>query len=168
MPRAPLPTQGVTSRGVTSSATSEGITPPFIAPTGSCARPKPSCFLQHPLGQQVFAGCRKPLLGNGPSRRYLCNPYMVAWTLTPRCFPGAFTRFFPVNIGLTLDLRRSTHRFIFPHCNFSGSSISRLQSFLDVQAPMFARPPDCSHRCELRFSGRPGRLLHAMDMWLPT
>ncbi len=86
--------------------------PSFIAHTGSCARPKPSCFLQPQLGQQVFAGCRKPLLGNGPSRRYLCNPYMVAWTLTPRRFPGAFTRFFPENIGLTLDLRRSAHRFI--------------------------------------------------------
>jgi len=40
------------------------------------------------------------------------NPYMGAWTLTPRRFSGAFTRFFPENIGLTLDLRRSAHRFI--------------------------------------------------------
>ena len=85
--------------------------PSFIAHTGSCARPKPSRILQPQLGQQVLAGCRRPLLGNGPSRRYLCNPYMVAWTLTPRCFPGAFTRFLPENIGLTLDLRRSAHRF---------------------------------------------------------
>ena len=85
--------------------------PSFIAHTGSCARPKPSCFLQPQLGQQVFAGCRRPLLGDGPSRRYLCNPYMVAWTLTPRRLFGAFTRFFPKNIGFTLDLRRSARRF---------------------------------------------------------
>ena len=58
----------------------------------------------------VFAGCRQPLLGDGPSRRYLCNPYMGAWTLTPQCFFGALTRFFPKNIGLTLDLRRSAHQ----------------------------------------------------------
>jgi hypothetical protein len=37
---------------------------------------------------------------------------MVAWTLTPQRFPGAFTRFFPENIGLTLDLRRSARQFI--------------------------------------------------------
>lgn len=86
--------------------------PSFIAHTGSCARPKPSCLLQPQLGQQVFAGCRKPLLGNGPSRHYICNPYMVARTLTPRRLSGAFTRFFPKNIGLTLDLRRSARRFI--------------------------------------------------------
>jgi len=32
--------------------------------------------------QQVFAGCHQSLLGDGPSRRYLCNPCMVAWTPT--------------------------------------------------------------------------------------
>jgi hypothetical protein len=141
--------------------------PSFIAHTGSCAGPKPSCLLPPSLGRQVFAGCCRPLLGGGPSRRYLCNPYMVAWTLTPRRFSGAFTRFFPENIGLTLDLRRSARR-ILPHCNFSGPRLSRLQSFHHVQAPMFARPPGCSHRCESTFQGRPGRLHHAMDMWLPT
>jgi hypothetical protein len=87
-----------------------GRYPSFTAHTGSCARPKPSCLLRPQLRRQVFAGCRRPLLGDGPSRRYLCHPYMVAWTLTPRCFSGAFTRFFPKNFGLTLDLRRSAHR----------------------------------------------------------
>ena len=55
------------------------------------------------------ADCQ-PLLDDGPSRRYLYNPYMSAWTLTPQCFLGALTRFFPKNIGLTLDLRRSAHQ----------------------------------------------------------
>ena len=61
------------------------------------------------LFHRVFAGCRQSLLVDGPSRRYLCNPYMGAWTLTPQCFFGALTRFFPKNFGLTLDLRRSAH-----------------------------------------------------------
>jgi hypothetical protein len=56
---------------------------------------------------------RKPLLGDGPSRRYLCNPYIGAWALTLRRLPGAITRFFPGNLGLALDLRRSAHRFTF-------------------------------------------------------
>ena len=95
--------------------------PVLIAHMGSWARPKPSFRLRLSLVRKVFAGCCQSLLRDDLSRRYLCNPYMVAWTLTPRRSPGAFTRFFPENIGLTLVLRRSTHRFIFPHCNFSGA-----------------------------------------------
>jgi hypothetical protein len=142
--------------------------PSFIAHTGSCARPKPSCFLQPQLGQQVFAGCRRPLLGDGPSRRYLCNLCIGAWTLTPRCLFGALTRFFPKNIGLTLVVRSSAHPDYPCNATSTRHAISGLQSFRNVQAPMFTRPPGCSHRCELQFSGRPGRLHHAMDMWLPT
>ena len=123
-----------------------GHYPSFIAHTGSCARPKPSCFLQPQLGQQVFAGCRRPLLEDGPSRRYLCNPYMVAWTLTPRRFPGAFTRFFPENIGLTLDLRRSAHPDSPCKATLTRHAISGLQSFHNVQAPILARPPGCTYR----------------------
>jgi len=40
------------------------------------------------------ADCQ-PLLGNGPSRGYLCNPCMGAWTTTTGCLSGAFVRFFP-------------------------------------------------------------------------
>ena len=63
--------------------------PSFIAHTGSCARPKPSCFLQPQLGQQVFAGCRRPLLGKWPfpalslqSLHGCLDPYPAAF---PRC-----------------------------------------------------------------------------------
>jgi hypothetical protein len=41
-----------------------------------------------------------------------------------------------------------------PQCNFHGGRISRLQSFLYVQAPTLARPPDCTHRCSLPQGGR--------------
>ena len=33
---------------------------------------------------------------------------------------------------------------------------------------MLARPPGCAHRCGSAPAGRPGRLHHAMDLWLPT
>ena len=82
----------------------------------------------------------------GPSRRYLCNPCIGSWTLTPRCFFGALARFFPKNIGLTLDLRCSAH----PDCPCNATStrhaFSGLQSFHYVQAPILARPPGCTYR----------------------
>ena len=59
-----------------------GHYPSFIAHTGSCARPNPSPRLWINLLRRVFAGCRQSLLGDGPSRRYLCNPYERAWTPT--------------------------------------------------------------------------------------
>ena len=82
------------------------------------------------------------LLEDGPSRRYLCNPCIGAWTLTPRCFSGAHARFFPKNIGLTLELRRSAHpdypcnatstRQDFRGCS-SASGGFRLPYLLDLQ-----------------------------------
>lgn len=48
----------------------------------------------------------------------------------------------------------------------TGSAISGLQSFADLQAPTLARPPDRSHRS--RSTGRPGRLHHAWPEGLPT
>ena len=66
-----------------------------------------------PLLLWVFAGCCKPLLGDGSSRRYLRTPCMVAWTLTPWCPSSALTRFFPGGIGLTLVAKGSAHQ-IFP------------------------------------------------------
>jgi len=59
------------------------------------------------LGTRVFAGCRVPLLGGGPSRCSLLNLCGGAWTRTPPRFSGAPARFFPKNRGLTLRARGS-------------------------------------------------------------
>ena len=101
----------------------------FVAHTGSCVRPNASHRLQLSLFRWVFAGCRQPLLTDGPSRRYLCNLCIGAWTLTPRCFFGAFTRFFPKNIGLTLGLRRFGTSGLPLQSNFNKARIFGLQSF---------------------------------------
>jgi hypothetical protein len=45
------------------------------------------------LVPRVFAGCYVPLLGVGPSRRYLHSLCAGAWTLTPRRLFGALTDF---------------------------------------------------------------------------
>ncbi len=119
-----------------------GSYPSFITHTGSCARPKPSHILQLLLGQWVFAGCRKPLLGDGPSRHYLCNPCIGAWTPTPQCPSGALARFFPENNGLTSDVTGSAHQTLpimqlQPGSLFRGCSHSlmfRLPCSLDPQA----------------------------------
>ncbi len=79
----------------------------FIAHTGSWARPNVSLCLQLFLLQRVFAGCCQSLLTDGPSRRYLLNLCIGAWTPTPPRFTGALTRFFPVNISLTFDATSS-------------------------------------------------------------
>ncbi len=62
------------------------------------------------LLRRVFAGCHKPLLEDGPSRHYPCNPSVGAWTPTPQCSPGALARFFPGDNGLTSDVTGSAHQ----------------------------------------------------------
>lgn len=109
---------------------------------------KPLMTSDFTLVSSVFAGCYVPLLEVGPSRRYLLNLCIGAWTHTPLRFSGAFTRFFPENIGLTLGQRGSACKYPiiikqFPMMN----QFPRLQSFTNVQAPILACPPDCSYRC---------------------
>ena len=87
-----------------------GHYPSFIARTNSCARPNPSRRLRLSLLRQVFAGCCQSLLGGGPSRRYLCNPCIGAWTPTPQRPFGAFTRFFPKGVGLTSEITGSARQ----------------------------------------------------------
>ena len=98
------------------------------------------------LFQRVFAGCRQSLLVDAPSRRYLHNLCIGAWTPTPRCSSGALARFFPEDNGLTSKGTRSAHRKYPDNATSTGNAISGLQSFLYVQAPILARPPGCTHR----------------------
>ena len=101
-----------------------GHYPSFIALTGSCARPNPSRRLQLSLIRQVFAGCRQSLLEDGPSRHYLCNPCVGAWTPTPQCSPGALARFFPGDNGLTSDVTGSAHQ-TFPAMQLQQGKVFR-------------------------------------------
>ena len=52
--------------------------PFFIARTGSCAEPISFPSLWSNLVLLIFAGCYRPVLAIGPSRRYLCESF-------PRC-----------------------------------------------------------------------------------
>ena len=59
-----------------------------------------------PLFRQVFAGCDEPLLEDGPSRRYLCDPCMGAWVRTPPRLNGALRPFLPVQRRPPLRVKR--------------------------------------------------------------
>lgn len=120
--------------------------PAFIAPIGSCARPKSSCRLRWSLFRQVFAGCYEPLLDDGPSRRYLCGPCTGAWVRTPPRPSGASVRFLPLGIGLPLGSRGSAREIsrntalrggIFRGCNHS--LMFRLPCLLGPLAAQTAR-----------------------------
>lgn len=72
------------------------------------------------LIRKVFAGCCQPLLEVGPSRRYLCDLCMGAWTRTPPRSIGACVRFFPIDIGLSLGSRRSARETLPQHSFMRG------------------------------------------------
>ena len=80
----------------------------FSAHAGSCAGPRFSCRLGFTLVPQVFAGCYEPLLKIGLSRRYLCESFPTCLSQYPGGSHGAFSRFFPQDIGLPYILTRST------------------------------------------------------------
>jgi hypothetical protein len=128
---------------------SAGIIPPFsllpahapdLNPLASFGPSKGS------LVPRVFAGCYVPLLGVGPSRRYLHSLCVGAWTLTPRRFFGALARFFPKNLGLTLDLRGSPRSDNPQYTTLMGHAFRGCSHFFDVQAPTLARLPGCTDR----------------------
>ena len=165
MPRAPLPARGVTPGRDDLSGRLGGRYPSFIAPMSPCARPKPSSCLGFLLVHAVFAGCCQPLLGDGPSRRYLCDPCVGARTHTPPRFSAAFVRYLTEDTGLTPRETGSTRGFtptqqlrwgaVYRGCSHS-ITFGLLRS-LDLQiaptaTPKGAEPPGLSHHAE------PGRL----------
>jgi len=146
VPRAPLPGMGVAQDPDDFESHLRRHYSSFIAHTGSCARPSPSHRLVF-LVRRVFAGCHQSLLGVGPSRHYLCNPCIGAWTHTPLCLLSALARFFLGNIGLTPWGTRSAHKItpamrlqqggVFRSC--SHSLIFRLLCLLDLQVTPTAK-----------------------------
>jgi len=90
--------------------TSEGVTPPSsLLRAHAPVHPPPGIFSLS-LYARSLTGCCQPLLPDGPSRHYLCNPYRDDWTSTPRCPFSAYTRFFLKGIGHHVRSTRSAHR----------------------------------------------------------
>ena len=144
----------------------------FIAHTGSCARPKPSCRLGPNLVRQVFVDSCRSLPGRWPfptlslqSLRRCLDPYpavsskclcsLLPWRQRPHLRRQRFgTPLYPCNATST------------------GNSFSGLQSFTNVQAPTLVRPSGCTHHsCSISnwaagpFTPRIARLVTCPEMW---
>ena len=146
LPRAPSPVPGATRIRVVSSTTSEGITPPSSLIQTHAPRHPPLADFGLDLYSESLQVAASPCWE-------VAVPDVIstvcAWVPGPiprRGLPGAFARFFPGNIGLTSVMTRSA-RGAIPAVQLPQGNLSRLQSFRYVQAPMLARPPDCTYRC---------------------
>ena len=132
--------------------------PAIIAPTDSCANPPPSSCLGATLGHQVCAGCGQPLLGRGPSRRYLCTSFPACLDLYPGGSCGASARFFPHDSGLppvrtgsalhhvrpATSVRRPfrgcSHFFLFRPAGLLTTQVAPTATVSAVGQPWFLRP----------------------------
>ena len=91
----------------------------------------PRWYPQHP----VCAGCCQPLLGAGPSRRYLCASVPACLDPYPGSSWSASTRFFLHDIGLPLVR--------------NGSALSKARTAISVRRPLRG----CSHFLMFRPTG---------------
>jgi hypothetical protein len=101
------------------------------------------------LFRRVFAGCCEPLLDDGPSRRYLCDPCTGAWVRTPPRPSGAGVRCFPLGIGLPLGSRGSA-RETSRNAAFRGEKFRGCNHSLMFRLPCLLGPlaaPTVRARC---------------------
>ena len=112
MPRAASPRVGVTAARKTWSAFWKGVTPSSSLVPAHAPDLLPSARLRHRLARTVFAGCCQPLLGTGPSRRYLCQSFPACLDPYSGCSQGARARCFPQDFGLPRVRTGSAQRFI--------------------------------------------------------
>jgi hypothetical protein len=164
-----LPRRGVISPRAASTAAWTGITRSSSLLRAHAPDPFPPLDLRLSLLPRVFAGCCKPLLGTGPSRHYLCNPCVGAWTPTPRCPSGAQSRFFPENIGLTLGVTGSAHQFApamqLPQGKHFGAAVISLCSGSHACWTPRLHPPQPFSWAAGPFTPRTTRLVACPELW---
>ena len=161
VPRAPLPVVGVTHKHDVLTEHLGRRYSSFVALTGSCARPNPS----HRLGLSPRSlGLRR--LSLVPAGRWPF-PTLSLQSLCSRLDPYPATSLGCTCPFLLQELRphRTGKKFgtwNFP-CNATstGCVVSRLQSFVYLQASTLARPPGCIYRSIPADARQPGRLHHA-------
>ena len=134
----------------------EGRYPFLLAPTGSCAEPRPSPRLRSPStgrSSQVVA----TLLDRGPSRRYPRESVPGCLGPYPGGPLGARAHCFPNGIGLPLWGKRVGVPQQPAQRLQSGAVISGLQPFRYVQASRSACHPGRSYRSDPSITGQPWR-----------
>jgi hypothetical protein len=165
VPRAPLPGMGVTHRQGDSKVTSEGVTPlsQLLRAHASDHGPPHASVIPWSWGlcrlSRVPAGPWPFPTLSLPSLWRCLDPYPAVFVRCP--YPFLPQRQRPHVTRNTFGTRENPCK-----ATSTGSAVSGLQSFADVQAPPLARPPDRSHRSPQ--TGRPGRLHHASPRRLPA
>jgi hypothetical protein len=120
--------------------------PSFIALMTSCASPKASHQLRFIHSLVSLCSLDHPLLVYRTFPTFTtANLSLDAWTSTPALPSGALTRFFPLGFGLPATVTRSAVAFSRTTTSVR-TVLSRLQSFLDVQASRFACHPGRAYR----------------------
>lgn len=126
---------------------SAGITPPSSLLRAHASVRNPPAAYGRCLGRRILAGCCQPLLGDGPSRRYLRKSFPRCLDPYPGGPDGAHARFFPSGIGLRhVASGSATHHN--PHHDFRadpnfGAAVIRLPSGPWVCSPPRSFPPLC-------------------------
>ena len=140
VPRAPLPRVGVTAARKACAAFWKGVTPSSSLIRAHAPDLLPSIRLRHGLARMVFAACCQPLLGTGPSRRYLCQSFPTCLDPYSGCSQGARARCFPQDIGLPRVRTGSAHRVV-PTATSVGSHFrSCSHSLMFRPASLLATP----------------------------
>ena len=140
VPRAPLPRAGVTAARKAWSAFWKDVTPSSSLVRAHAPDLLPSTRLRHRLARLVFAACCQPLLGTGPSRRYLCQSFPTCLDPYSGCSQGARARCFPQDIGLPRVRTGSAHR-ITPTATSVGTLFRSCSHFLMFRpASLLATP----------------------------
>ena len=101
------------------------------------------------LVRGVSAGCYQPLLPAGPSRRYLCESFPGCLGPCHGGFAECTCLFLPPRHRPSPVHYRGRLSRVSRQNDFLTQPFSRLQPFLYVQAPKFARLPDRPYRCDL-------------------
>ena len=148
VPRAPLPTTGVTFCCVMSCTTSEGTTPPSSLLLAHAPDQDPLIVFGCPYPDESLSASGGPPApaGNWPF------PTLSLQSLYGRLDPYPAASLWYVYSFLPKEqrphLRRDRFGTLNEPCNATstGGPFSGLQSFLYVQAPILVRPPGCTHR----------------------
>jgi hypothetical protein len=131
---------GVAAAKEACTASWKGVTPSSSLVRAHAPDRLPSARLRHSLARMVFAACCQPLLGTGPSRRYLCRSFPACLDLYSGCSRGARARCFPRDIGLPRILSGSARRGIPTATSVGGVFRSCSHSLMFRPAGLLATP----------------------------
>ena len=169
-PEPLCPWRALPAHGATSRVASEDITPPSSLIRAHASDQVPPGRLGGPSYAGSLQVVASPCWGMGPSRHYLCNPCVGAWTHTPPRLSSALAHSFLESTGLTPRKMRSA-REIVPAMQrqqgavFRGCSHSFIFRLLRSLGPQIASTAASSCWAAGPFTPRIARVVTHSGMW---